>query len=100
MTAAANAITPESVGTFNVRTAAGTDFIVELTEEGRYATRKPGMRKPDGHSEPSRLPGDFTRLILDDFSEVTVGKPALFPLVVDDQVRLVQTAPITIIEEL
>lgn len=95
------AITPETFGTFKMETAAGTDIVLELAADGWYVTRKPGMRKPDGHTEPQRLRGDFTRVDLYDVPEITPGEPVeLLMLHSDGTVDRVHTAPITVIEEL
>lgn len=92
-------IAPESAGTFLVQTAAGTDILLEHAEDGWYATRKPGMRRPqgDGHTEPLRLPGDFTRVPVDSLNPIRVGEPTVIPLIVGDQVQKVETAPITVV---
>lgn len=91
-------ITPESTGTFKVRTAGGTELVLELTKEGPFLTRKPGMFRPDGGSDPVRLQGDFTRLPLAVAPTVAVGSPGRFVVVVDDVAEHRGTAPIVSIE--
>jgi len=91
-----SSITPDSVGTFEVRTAAGTDFILELGAETGHVTRKPGMTHPEGgHEEPRRLPGDFTRLPLAEKPTVTEGVNAVLKVIVDDLTDRRVTTPVT-----
>lgn len=91
-------ITPASTGTFDIRTSGGTQIILELAPDGSYLTRKPGMTRPAGDAEPSRLSGDFTRLPLATLPTLAVGEPGRFAVVVDEVTEHRGTTPITNIE--
>lgn len=88
-------ITPASTGTFTIRTAAGTELLLELTGEGDSLTRRPGMNHPQGHSEPSRLLGDFTPLPLVVRPTLTVGEPGQFEVIAGRAPEIRVSAPIT-----
>lgn len=91
------AVTPESTGTFEIHTAAGTELLLELDSTGGHLTRRPGMARPEGHSEPARLPGDFAPLPLVSLPALAVGSPAIFEVLVGEDVETRPTAPITLI---
>ena len=89
-----DSITPTSTGTFDIRTAGGTQLILELTPDGGHLTRKPGMFRPDGDAEPPRLPGDFTRLPLATPPTFEVGSAGRYAVVVDEVAEHRDTAVI------
>lgn len=83
-------------GTYEVRTAAGTSYILEL-EDGStdYVTRKPGMARPDGDAtEPKRLPHDFERMPLAARPRLEVGEPAVFEVTEDESLARIETAAV------
>ena len=83
---------------YDVRTAAGSSYILELGTDC-YLTRKPGMSRPDGYEEPKRLPGDFTRLPLSGEFTLELGNPAVFIVVLGDDIARFDTAPVITITE-
>ena len=92
-------VTPDMNGTFEITTAAGTELLLELTEHEGHLTRRPGMVRPTGGSEPARLPGDFTRLELVSAPQIEVGKPTDYCVLVNDEEVCVSTAIVTSIQE-
>lgn len=93
-------ITPDTNGTFEITTAAGTVLLLELTENEGFLTRKPGMSRPSGGSEPPRLPGDFARQALVLAPSVTVGEPGEYWILVESEAVHVVTADTTSIQAL
>jgi hypothetical protein len=93
-----SSITTDTTGVFDIRTAAGTSYVLELGADGDHLTRKPGMARPAGYEEPLRLPGDFERVPLVERPAISVGTPVAFAVVVDGALARRETAPITTIE--
>lgn len=86
-----------STGTFEVHTAAGTDYVIELGDVS-YITRKPGMSRPQPDAaEPTRLPYDFECVTLHELPRIVVGEPFVFLREEDDGFARVETAVVTAI---
>lgn len=94
-------LTDSETGVFEIRTAAGTELLLEVNLEGDggLLTRKPGMHRPEGHTEAARLPGDFEALPLTSLPELRIGEPAVFDLIVEGWPETRQSAPLLSVSE-
>jgi hypothetical protein len=94
-------LTASETRVFEIRTAAGTELLLEvnLPGDGGLLTRKPGMHRPDGHTEAARLPGDFEPLPLTSLPELRIGEPAVFALLIDGSPQARQSAPLLSVSE-
>ncbi|SDH34100.1 hypothetical protein [Microbacterium sp. 77mftsu3.1] len=79
-----------------IRTAAGTELLLEQQDGRLFLTRKPGMAKPTGGYREERLPGDFEPLPLGKAPTVpNVGLPAKFHVIVGGETVKRITTPVT-----
>lgn len=94
-------LTVSETGVFTIRTAAGTELLLEVNSsgDGGVLTRKPGMHRPEGHAEAARLPGDFEPLPLTSLPELRIGESAVFDLLVDGWPDTRQSAPVISVSE-
>ena len=82
-------------GQFEITTSAGTTLIYEVRDTSMHVTRKPGMSRPTGGSEPARQPGDFTPLLLGEPLTPVVGEPLSYRVEVEGRAHHFTTAPVT-----
>lgn len=69
------ALVPDgAIGEFEVRTASGSAYLLDLGPESTVL-RRPGMSRPTVDTGPLRLPGDFTRAPLTAVGVIALGQP-------------------------